>query len=178
LKAFAGQQHDAHILSHILFGLSPIVGAMPQVGMTLLKHIFDHITKKAEEFVEAELFRQYGTDPDQLVSPLQREAMVALKVAEFYQEVKQLQEQLSGANQPPPDPLIELKKQELANTAQRDQVNAQIAQQKVMLDQQREDNDVRMDQAKLVQAQRLADERNMVAMMKQSGGGQGGQRRE
>jgi hypothetical protein len=178
LKAFAGQQHDAHILSHILFGLSPIVGAMPAVGMTLLKHIFDHITKKAEEFVEAELFRQYGTDPDQLVSPLQREAMVALKVAEFYQEVKQLQEQLSGANQPPPDPLIELKKQELANAAQRDQVNAQIDQQKLMLDQMREENDVRMDQAKLVQAQRLADERNMVAMMKQSGGGQGGQRRE
>jgi hypothetical protein len=47
-----------------------------------------------------------------------------------------------------------------------------------MLDQMREENDVRMDQAKLVQAQRLADERNMVAMMKQSGGGQGGQRRE
>jgi len=178
LKAFAGQQHDAHIMSHILFGLSPIVGAMPNVGITIQKHIFDHITKKAEEFVEAELFKQYGTDPDQLISPLQREAMVALKVAEFYQQAKQLQEQLSGANQQQPDPLIELKKQELANNAQRDQANAQIAQQKLMLDQQKEQNDMAVDQARLQQNQQLAAERNAVALMKQAGGAQGGQRRE
>lgn len=178
LKAFAGQQHDAHIMSHILFGLSPIVGSMPNVAITLQKHIFDHITKKAEEFVEAELFRQYGTDPEGLVSPLQREAMVALKVAEFFQQAKQLQEELSGANQQQPDPLIELKKQELANTAQRDQTNAQISQQKLMLDQQREQNDMAIDQARLAQNQQLAAERNNVALMKQLGGGQGGQRRE
>lgn len=178
LKAFAGQQHDAHIMSHILFGLSPIVGSMPNVAITLQKHIFDHITKKAEEFVEAELFRQYGTDPEGLVSPLQREALVALKCAEFFQQAKQLQEQLSGAGQEPPDPLIELKKQELANTAQRDQTNAQISQQKLVLDQQREQNDVAIDQARLAQNQQLADERNRVAMMKQVSGAQGGQRRE
>lgn len=178
LKAFAGQQHDAHIMSHILFGLSPVVGAMPNVGITLQKHIFDHITKKAEEFVEAELFKQYGTDPDQLISPLQREAMVALKVAEFYQQAKQLQEQLSGANQQQPDPLIELKKQELANTAQRDQANAQISQQKLVLEQQREQNDMAVDQARLAQNQQLAAERNAVALMKQAGGNQGGKRRE
>ena len=178
LKAFAGQQHDAHIMSHILFGLSPIVGSMPNVAITLQKHIFDHITKKAEEFVEAELFRQYGTDPEGMVSPLQREALVALKCAEFFQQAKQLQEQLSGAGQEPPDPLIELKKQELANTAQRDQTNAQISQQKLVLDQQREQNDVAIDQARLAQNQQLAAERNNVAMMKQLGGAQGGQRRE
>ena len=178
LKAFAGQQHDAHIMSHILFGLSPIVGSMPNVAITLQKHIFDHITKKAEEFVEAELFRQYGTDPEGIVSPLQREALVALKCAEFFQQAKQLQEQLSGAGQEQPDPLIELKKQELANTAQRDQTNAQISQQKLMLDQQREQNDVAIDQARLAQNQQLAAERNNVAMMKQLGGAQGGQRRE
>jgi hypothetical protein len=45
-----------------------------------VKHVFDHIRLKAEEAVEAELFQQYGTDPEKLVSALQREAMVALKV--------------------------------------------------------------------------------------------------
>ena len=178
LKAFAGQQHDAHIMSHVLFGLSPIIGAMPNVAVALQKHVFDHVTKKAEEFVEAELFRQYGTDPDGIVSSLQREAMVALKCAEFFQQVKQLQDELSGANQEQPDPLIELKKQELANTAQRDQANAQIAQQKLVLDQQREQNDVAVDQARLAQNQQLAAERNAVAMMKQQRSNQGGQRRE
>ena len=156
LKAFAGQQHDAHIMSHIMFGLSPIIAAMPNVAVILQKHIFDHITKKAEEWVEAELFKQYGTDPDQLVSPLQREAMVALKCAEFFQEVKKLQDELSGANQQPPDPLIELKKQELAQSAQRDQNNAQIDQARLSFDQQREQNDMAVDQAKLQQNQALA----------------------
>jgi hypothetical protein len=156
LKAFAGQQHDAHIMSHIMFGLSPLVGAAPAVGVTLLKHIFEHVTLKAEEFVEAELFRQYGTDPDKLVSPLQREAMVALKSAEFYQEVRELQKQLSAADQPQSDPLIELKKQELANTAQRDQSRAQVDQARLAFDQMREQNDMAVDQARLQQTQELA----------------------
>ena len=179
LKAFAGQQHDAHIKSHIMFALSPVVASMPNVGITIQKHIFEHITKKAEEFVEAELFKQYGTDPDQMVSALQREAMVALKTMEFYEEAKKVQEELSGATQPPPpDPLVELKKQELANTAQRDQTNSQIAQQKVSLDQQKEQNDMTIDQARLQQSQQIAAERNAIALAKQMGGNQGGQGRE
>ena len=48
LKAFAGQQHDAHIMSHILMGLSPIVAAMPNVAVNLQKHVFEHIKLKAE----------------------------------------------------------------------------------------------------------------------------------
>jgi hypothetical protein len=172
LKAFSGQQHDAHIMSHIMFGMSPIVGAMPNVGIILQKHIFDHITKKAEEWVEAELFKQYGTDPDQLVSPLQREAMIALKCAEFFQEVKKLQDELSGANQQPPDPLIELKKQELAQSAQRDQNNTQIDQARLSFDQQREQNDMAVDQAKLQQNQALAMakmDQNVMKMAQQGG---------
>lgn len=178
LKAFAGQQHDAHILSHLMFGLSPVVGSMPNVAISLQKHIFEHIKFKAEEFVEAELFRQYGTDPEGLVSPLQREAMVALKVAEFFQEVRQIQDQLSGANQPPQDPLVELKKQEIANDAQRDKMDAQIDQQKLMLSQQKEQNDMAIDQARLQQAQQLAAEKNAIAIMKQQMSAQGGRRND
>jgi hypothetical protein len=177
LKAFAGQQHDAHIMSHILFSLSPTMANMPGVVITLQKHIFDHISKKAEEATEAELFQQYGVDPDKLVSPFQREAMIALKVAQYHQEAKALQEQLSGANEPPSDPLIELKKQELAQSGQRDQNRAQLDQAKLAFDQQREQNDMQVDQAKLAQADKLAAERNAVALSKmtQTGGQRGNQ---
>jgi len=150
LKAFAGQQHDAHILAHLLFGMSPIVSGNPQVAITVQKHIFDHIRLKAEETTEAELFRLYGTDPDQMVSPLQREAMVALKVAQFLQEVKQQQSELEGPP-PGPDPLVELKKQELQQDAQRDQAKMQMDQQRLAFDQQRESNDMAIEQAKLAQ---------------------------
>jgi hypothetical protein len=166
LKAFAGQQHDAHIMTHIMFGLSPLVGSMPQVAMSLQKHIFDHIRLKAEETVEADLFRQYGTDPDRMVSSLQREAAVALKVAEFFQEVKAMQEQLSGAGQEQPDPIVELKKQELAQSAERDKAKAATDQASLQLDQQREQNDVANDQAKLAAQQNIAATRDQIALLK------------
>jgi len=166
LKVYAGQQHDAHILSHLLFGLSPSVAAMPNVVINLQKHLLEHVKTKAEEFVEAQLFREYGMDPDKLVSALQREAMIALKCAEFYQEAKALQEQLSGANQPPTDPLIELKKQELAQSAQRDQAKIAMDQARMTLDQQRENNDMMVDQAKLQQSMQTAKERNAVTLVK------------
>jgi hypothetical protein len=173
LKAFSGQQHDAHMMSHILFALSPMVASMPNVATSMLKHVFDHIRLKAEEFVEAELYKHYGTDPERMVSSLQREAMVALKVAEFQQQVKQLQEQLSGANQQPPDPLVELKKQELAQNAQRDQANAQIAQQKLQLDQQSEQHDMQSEAARLQQQQQIAANRDQLALMKMQGASNG-----
>ena len=164
LKAFAGQQHDAHIMTHLMFGLSPLVGSMPQVATNLQKHCFDHIRLKAEEWTEAELFKQYGTDPEGLVSPLQREAMVALKVAEFFQQMKQMQEQLSGNQE---DPLVGLKKQELQQNAQRDQARTQIDQERLSLEQQRTQAEIADDQANLqlkamtVQAKTGLDQANL-----------------
>ena len=171
LKAFAGQQHDAHIITHLMFGLSPLISASPAAAMALQKHIFDHMRLKAEEFVEAELFRQYGTDPDKMVSALQREAMIALKIVEFFQLVKQQEAELSGENQPqPPDPLIELKKQELLQSAQRDQGRLQIDQSKLQLDQQQEQNNVTEEQARLNSQQQIAANRDQLARMKMSNG--------
>ena len=171
LKAFAGQQHDAHIITHLMFGLSPLVSSSPAAAMSLQKHIFDHMRLKAEEFVEAELFRQYGTDPDKMVSALQREAMIALKIVEFFQLIKQQQAELSGENQPqPPDPLIELKKQELSQSAQRDQGRLQIDQSKLQLDQQQEQNNVTEEQARLNSQQQIAANRDQLARMKMNNG--------
>jgi hypothetical protein len=157
LKAFAGQQHDAHIMTHIMFGLNPMMQGMPNVAVTIQKHIFDHIRLKAEEEVEADLFRQYGTDPDSMISALQREAMVAIKVAQGYQEVKGLQTQMMG---PQDDPLIKLKEQELAQSAQRDQAKLQMDQQRLGLDQQKEQADVQFDSARLALQQQAAAQRN------------------
>jgi hypothetical protein len=158
LKAFAGQQHDAHMMAHLMFGLSPMMQGMPNVAVTLQKHVFDHIRLKAEEEVEAELFKQYGTDPDRLVSSLQREAMIAIKVAQGFQEVKALQQQLQGP--PEDDPLIKLKEKEIAQNGQRDQAKLQMDQQRLGLDQQKEQADVQFDTARLALQQQAAAQRN------------------
>jgi hypothetical protein len=170
LKAFAGQQHDAHIMAHIMFGMSPMMQSMPNVAITLQKHIFEHIRLKAEEEVEAELFRQYGTDPESLVSALQREAMIAMKVAQGYQEVKKLQTDMMG---PQDDPLVKLKEKEIEQSAQRDQAKAQVDQarlnvdqQRLGLDQQKEQADVQFDQARLALQQQVAAQKNSIDAIK------------
>jgi hypothetical protein len=147
LKAFAGQQHDAHIMSHLLFGMSPMLSGMPQVAVNLQKHIFEHIRLKAEETTEAELFQQYGTDPDKLVSALQREAMIAIKTTEFYQEAKKMQTDLQGPT--PEDPLVKVKEQEIQAKAAADAAKDQNDKQRIQLEGQRVQGDLMVDQAKL-----------------------------
>ena len=137
LKAFAGQQHDAHIATHLMMGLSPILQANPMAASELQKHILDHVRLKAEEDVEADLFKAYGTDPDRMVSLIQKEGMIAIKIAVFMQEVRDMQDKLSGAGEEGPDPLIKLKETEIQQRAQADQARIGIDQQRLALDQQK-----------------------------------------
>ena len=156
LKAFPGQQHDAHIVAHLIMGMSPILQSVPTSGMELQQHVFEHVRIKAEEDVEADLFKSYGTDPDRLVSPIQKEGMVAIKIATYLQELKNLQGQLSGeAAGGGEDPLVALKKQELDQRAAADQAKMQLDQAKLQLETQKAQQTMQIDQARLqLQAQR------------------------
>jgi hypothetical protein len=149
LKAFAGQQHDAHIASHLMMGMSPILQSNPLSAAELQKHVLDHVRIKAEEDVEAELFKTYGTDPDRMISAIQKEGMVALKIALGMKEVRDLQQELSGEGEEGPDPLIKLKETELQQRAQNDQAKNQIDQQRLALDQQKLQDNKMFNQQKL-----------------------------
>jgi len=156
LKAFAGQQHDAHIAAHLIMGLSPMVGANPLVAQILQQHILEHIRLKAEEFVEADIFRNYGTDPDRMVSTIQKEGMIALKVVEFMQEMKNMQNQLSGEDGSGGDPVVALKEQELQMKAANDQMDNQIDQQRLALEQQKAQDVVAANQARIQSQENIA----------------------
>lgn len=147
LKAFAGQQHDAHIATHLMMGLSPILQANPMSAAELQKHILDHVRLKAEEDVEAELFKAYGTDPDRLVSAIQKEGMVAIKIAVYMQEVRTMQEEMAGGEGP--DPLIKLKETEIQQRAQADQARIGIDQKRLALDEQKAQQTNQINQQKL-----------------------------
>ena len=160
LKAFAGQQHDAHIASHLMMGLSPILQANAMAATTLQKHILDHVRIKAEEDVEAELFQSYGTDPDNIVSPIQKEGMIALKIALFMQEVRDMQNQLSGEQG---DPLIQLKEQELKQRAENDEKKLALEQQKLAIDQQKVAQNSQAQQNRVKSQENIAMLRATVA---------------
>jgi len=156
LKAFAGQQHDAHIASHLIMGMSPMMGANPLAAQVLQQHILEHIKLKAEEFVEADIFRNYGVDPDRMVSVIQKEGMVALKVVEFMQEMKNMQNQLAGVDGQQPDPVVQLKQQELQMRAQNDQMDNQIEQQRLALEQRKAQDVMAANQARIQSQENIA----------------------
>ena len=149
LKVFAGQQHDAHIAAHLMMGLSPLLQGNPMAAMMLQQHILDHVRLKAEEDVEADLFKLYGTDPDRMVSQIQKEGMVAIKVAQYLQEVRTMQDQLSGAAGGGEDPLVALKEKEIEQRAQAEQAKIQLNQQKLQLEQQKLQQSTQIDQQRL-----------------------------
>ena len=137
LKAFEGQNHQSHIMAHLVFGSSPMVGSLPPVAMALQKHVMEHVKIAAQEQAIT-VYSQQRAQTGQAVSPeeemLQMEQLVAQFVAEGMQQVKQLSGQLSGAGQP--DPLVQLKETELQLKAQAEQNDAQLDAQKLNLDAQ------------------------------------------
>jgi hypothetical protein len=148
LKAFAGQQHDAHIATHLMMGMSPILQANPISASELQKHILDHVRLKSEEDVEVELFKAYGSDPDRMVSAIQKEGMVAIKIAVFMQEMRKMQEEMAGGDEGP-DPLIKLKETEIQQRAQNDQAKIALDQKRLALDQQKQQENMQLNRQKL-----------------------------
>jgi len=137
LKAFEGQDHQAHILAHLIFGGTPMVANLPAVAIQLQKHVMEHVKLAARERAAVAYMQKVTEREGQPMTPeemLEVEALTAQFVAEGMQQVQQLSQQLSGAGQEGPDPLIALKEQELQLRAQRDQADAQIDQSKIQLD--------------------------------------------
>jgi hypothetical protein len=137
LHAFEGQNHQAHITAHLVFGSSPMVGSMPPVAMALQKHVMEHVQIAAKEQAAVaylQQMQQKGGQPATDDEMLEIEKLTAQFVAEGLQQVKELSGQLSGAGAP--DPLVQLKEQELQIRAQADQADQAIDEAKVQLDAQ------------------------------------------
>ena len=51
LRAYEGQDHDAHIQNHLIFGTNQMVLGNPPMAMKLQKHVLEHVSLKAKEQV-------------------------------------------------------------------------------------------------------------------------------
>tara|TARA_R110000803_G_scaffold102144_1_gene170172 strand:+ start:364 stop:2784 length:2421 start_codon:yes stop_codon:yes gene_type:complete len=137
LKAFEGQNHQAHIMGHLVFGSTPIVSGSPMIGMSLQKHVMEHVQIAAREQAAVaylQQVQQQGGQPADAEQMLEVEKMTAQFIAEGLQQLKELSGQLSGAGAP--DPLVQLKEAELQQKAASDQADNQIDQAKLQLDAQ------------------------------------------
>ena len=159
LRAFAGQDHQSHIMAHLIFGASPMVGQMPHVAVSLQKHVLEHVKIQAEEAGMQQMQQAQGGDEAQM--DMQYQAVVAQLVAQGMQQVKELSGQISGQG---PDPLVQLKEKELEIKAQSEQSDAQIDQAKLQLDQQNMQMRGQQFQQRLESQEEQTDKRIQSAM--------------
>ena len=159
LRAFAGQDHQSHITAHLIFGASPLVAQMPQVAVSLQKHILEHVKIQAEEAGMQQMQQMQGGDEAQM--EMQYQTVVAQLVAQGMQQVKQLSGQLSGQG---PDPLVQLKEKELEIKAQSEQSDAQMDQARLQLDAQNQQMRGQQFQQRLQSQEQQTDKRIQSAM--------------
>jgi hypothetical protein len=153
MRAYEGQNHDAHIQNHLLFGTNQLILGNPPMAMKLQKHVLEHVSLKAKE--QAMMMSQ-----QQPMSPQQTDALVAQLEAQFMGELKQMSAQLSGAGKP--DPAIQLKQQELQQDAMKDQMDAQRDQARIQLDAQKLQQKDSVDRARIQKDYDIADKRAEV----------------
>ena len=137
LKAFEGQDHDAHIMAHLVFGSSPLALASPKVAIDLQKHVMEHAKLKAQEQTMVLFMQQnQGLSPteDQMI---EYEAMTAQIIAQEMQNVKMLSAQIAGGGEQGADPVVALKQQELGIKQQQAQADALNDQAKIQLERQK-----------------------------------------
>ena len=142
LQAFKGQDHMAHIQSHLLFVTGGIAASLPPIALAIQKHILNHVQLMAEEQAEAAFVQQ---NPNVALvdqannAPFQ--ALVAQFVAQGMQQVVALGQQITAAGQPQeqqgPDPLIGLKQQEIQLRAQQEQNDVAREQAELELERQK-----------------------------------------
>ena len=162
LKAFPGQDHDAHMTAHIIFMKTPIPGSTPPIFAALQGHLCEHIALKAREEVEKEMMAvqqqvmevqnavQMGQIAPQEVPPMPEmpdpESMVAEKIAQYTEEVM-------AALMPPPDgeqdPLVELRSKELDIKAADLQRKSQEFSERLLFDMAKEESKEEMAAEKI-----------------------------
>jgi len=184
-QAFKGQNHQAHITSHLNFMSSNLARNNPMILGALEKNCFEHISMMAQEQVEVE-FREEMMQLQQMQQMAQQnpqmqqnpqfqqqlmqismkvEARKATLIAEMMQEFKD--EELKIMGQFGNDPIAKLKARELDLRAMDDQRKREEGQEKLNLDKSKQLMGQQQFDEKLDQNEDLAELRAETSLVKQ-----------
>jgi len=151
LQVFPQQDSMAHIRVHVAMIQSPAIQANPQAFLILQAHIQEHVSIFARDVIKEMLetgiqeAMAAGQQPPQ-INPDAAEAAVAQQIATT---LEQLAPMLKP--QTPPDPLVQIRQQELQNDTT-----------EIQRKMQNDAMDFQIDQAKLQQAYDLAMQRQAL----------------
>jgi len=151
VQAFPQQDHMAHIRVHAAMLRQPATASNPQAFMMLQAHVQQHVAMHARDLVQ-EMFNQAAQQAmaqGEMVPQINPDALEAAVA----QQIADTTEQLAPLLTPPqqPDPLVAIRQQELEN-------DTQEIQRKAMNDAM----DFQIDQARLMQAYELAQQRQQL----------------
>jgi len=152
LKAFIYQDHQAHITAHMTFLQDPsimqTIGQNPMaqtMQAAMMAHVAEHLGFRYRQEIEQRVGAPLP-GPEQEVSEAEELAM-AKYVAEAAQQVLQIHQAEAAqqqAQQMSADPLVQMQQQELQikgmeqqRKAQKDSIDAQIAEKRLNVEQQR-----------------------------------------
>ena len=184
-QAFKGQNHQAHITSHLNFIASNLARNNPMIMGALEKNCFEHISMMAQEQVEVE-FREEMMQLQQMQQQAQQnpamqqnpqfqqhimqvsmkvEARKATLIAELMQEFKEEENKIMG--QFGNDPIAKLKARELDLRAIDDSSKREQAQEKINMDKSKQLMGQSQFDEKLEQNEDLAELRAETSLTKQ-----------
>ena len=163
LTAFPEQNHQAHITAHLAMISTPVAQANAAILMTLQGHISEHMAMMSEITAQQEVMASIPQEQQMMMQQdpnMQKQIadQIASRAAEISAEVS---EQYAQSLTPPPqeDPLVTIRKQELALRGQEIQQKDQQFQQKQEMDNQKEMNDTMIDKQRLELQDQIAQDR-------------------
>jgi len=160
VKAFIGQDHQAHITVHMSAAQDPhimkLISQNPQMAQTIQAALSSHVAEHLGMEYRKQMEQQMGTmlppvpkdqdDEESSMSPemeVQVSQMAAQAAQQLLQQHKQ-QDQQQQAQQQAQDPLIQLqqqelqiKMQELQRKSAKDQADASLKQQQIQVERER-----------------------------------------
>lgn len=189
VKAFAYQDHEAHIITHTSAMQDPkiaaLVGQMPQAQAimgAMQAHIAEHIGFAYRVEIEKQLGMNLPPQTDEdgedaKISP-EVEAQLAPMIAEAAKRLLAKNQQEAAqqqAQQQAQDPIVQMQQQELQikqaelqRKSAKDQTDAQIKAQQLALEKERIDNQAQIESMRI--ASRIAeDQKELEAQQTESG---------
>ena len=151
LQAFPQQDSMAHIRVHVAMIQSPAIQANPQAFGVLQAHVQDHLAIFARDVIQ-DMFEQGIIKAQELGEPIPQINPDAIEAA-VAQQIADTMEQLAPMLKPQtqPDPLVQIRQQELQNDTQ-----------EIQRKMQNDAMDFQIDQAKLQQAYDMAVQRQRL----------------
>ena len=148
LQAFPQQDHEAHLMAHIMFLSNMVSQANPQGFLLLQSHVQEHVSLLARDQVTKffQVAMQEAMAKGEQVQPPPPEVVEASISQQIGEILKEIMPAIEPAQKP--DPLVDIRQKELENDT------AEIQRKSI--------NDMmnfQVDQAKLAQAFELAQQR-------------------